>query len=146
MTTSKSDKHVKVLFEVTGEDGTSEVESVWAVPVHGGHRLDNIPFYARGWALGDIVATTPDPDGLLRVTGLVSESGHSTLRLWFADAGDVQGVRDGLRGLGCASELDLSRLVAVDVPPDVPLAKVRIYLDPMEGHGVFELEEGCLAQ
>jgi hypothetical protein len=146
MSDSTQRTHVKVLFDIGRDDGTHEVESVWAVPTEGGYRLDNIPFYARGFALGDVVSATPDPDGLLRCTGLVTASRHSTIRLWFADASNVQKVRDDLRAMGCDSELDLPRLVAVDVPPDVPYERIRSYLDDKELASVFEYEEGCLGQ
>ena len=95
-------KHVKILFEIEGQD---EVESVWAIPVEDGYQLDNIPFHAREVALGDVVRVTKEADGALRFDGLVRASGHSTIRLWFASAGDVQGTRDELRRLGCPSEL-----------------------------------------
>lgn len=112
-------EHVKVLFEY--DDGTPErceVESLWAIPREDGYQLDNIPFYARGVANGDVVAVRRGPDGELWYDELVKPSGHSTLRLWFAREEDVQKTREELRALGCASELsDLPRLVAVDVPP-----------------------------
>jgi hypothetical protein len=74
--------------------------------------------------LGDLVSATPDPDGLLRCTGLVAASGHSAVRLWFANASEVQAVRDELRAMRCDSELDLPRLVAVDIPPNVQYARI----------------------
>ena len=112
--------HLKVLFEFEGVDGSVEIESVWVVPVENGYRIDNIPFYVREIAYEDIVSAEPDEDGMLRFSGLVSASGHSTVRLWFASEADVAQVRDAVRGMGCSSELDLSRLVAVDIPPSVP--------------------------
>lgn len=138
--------HVKVLLDIEREDSTHEVESVWATPTDGGYRLDNIPFYARGFAVGDVVSATADRDGLLRAAGLVTASRHSTIRLWFADAANVQKVRDELRSMGCASELDLPRLVAVDIPPEIPYERIRTYLDDAERAGVFEYEEACLGQ
>lgn len=146
MIESKPRTHVKVLFAIGRDDGTHELESVWAVPVTGGYRLDNIPFYARGFAWGDIVSATPDPDGVLRCTGLVTASRHSTIRLWFADSSNVQKVRDELKAMGCDSELDLARLVAVDVPPEASYGRIRDYLDDKERAGAFEYEEGCLGQ
>jgi len=100
-------EHIKVLFDIERNGDALEVESVWTVPVAGGFRLDNIPFYDRGFAWGGVVAAAPDHDGMLRCTGLVAPSGHSTIRLWFANAPDVQGIRDELRSRGCTSELDL---------------------------------------
>lgn len=138
--------HVKVLFEVENADGSVEIESVWAVPVENGYQIDNVPFYAKEVAYHDIVIAEPNEDGMLHFTGLVSASGHSTVRLWFANEADVAQVRDALRGMGCSSELDLSRLVAIDIPPSVPYERVRTYLDQQESAGIFEYEEACLGQ
>ncbi|MDI3291178.1 DUF4265 domain-containing protein [Polyangium sp. 15x6] len=138
--------HVKILFDVENEDGTVDLESLWAVPVSNGYRIDNIPFYARGVACNDIVAASPDEDGMLHFSGLITASGHSTVRLWFRDEADVPVVRDYLRRMGCASESDLPRLVAVDIPPTVPYDALRKFLDEQEAAGVFEYEEGCLGQ
>ena len=138
--------HVKVLFEIENEDGNVEIESVWAVPVEHGYQIDNIPFYAKEVAYNDIVSAEPDEDGMLRFTGLVRASGHSTIRLWFANEVDVTSVRDTLRSMGCPSELDLSRLVAVDIPPSIPYDRIRTYLDQQESAGIFEYEEACLGQ
>jgi hypothetical protein len=142
----ETSKHVKVLFEVKNEDGTIEIESVWATPVPDGYKVDNIPFYARDVACNDVVAVKADEDGALRYAGLRVASGHSTIRLWFANEATVAPVREHLRTMGCSSELDLSRLVAVDVPPSVPYPGVRVYLDAQEAAGIFEYEEACLGQ
>jgi hypothetical protein len=123
-----------------------ERESLWAVPVEDGYRIDNIPFYATGVAFGDIVAAEPDEDGVPRYTGIVTASRHSTIRLWFEKEVDVQRVRNELRKMDCPSELDLSRLLAVDVPHSVPFERIRVYLDGQEGSGILEYEEACLGQ
>lgn len=146
MTDQGRANHVKILFEIENESGQVEVESVWAVPVSTGYRIDNIPFYAKEVAHNDIVMAEPDQDGMLRFIGLVAPSGHSTIRLWFANEADVAAVRDALRRMGCPSELDLSRLVAVDIPPSIPYPRVRDYLDQQERAGIFEYEEACLGQ
>lgn len=137
---------VKVLLDIQRDDGSTELESVWAIQVETGYRLDNIPFYARGYAWGDVVAASLDPGGILRCNGLVSASAHSTIRLWFADEGQVQRVRDELRSMGCGSELDSARLVAVDVPRSVSYLVVRDYLEGQHRLGVLEYEEACLGQ
>ncbi len=146
MTDNNHSKHVKLLFEVEREDGSVDIESVWAVPVAEGYKIDNIPFYAKEVACNDVVSAATDEDGALRYTGLSVASGHSTIRLWFADESNVAPVREHLRGMGCSSELDLSRLVAVDVPPSVAYPDVRAYLDEQEAAGIFEYEEACLGQ
>jgi hypothetical protein len=140
--------HLKLLFEYEGTTpDVREIESMWAVPVEGGYKIDNIPFYAREVALGDVVSAEKDADGMLRFKALVQPSGHSTVRLWFAKGREheVRRIRERLREMGCPSELsDLSRLVAVDVPPQVPYEQVREFLDEGEKTGLFEYEEACL--
>lgn len=141
-------EHTKILLTYQGSSSKDrEIESVWAVPVAGGYQIDNIPFYAREIALGDVVSAEKDSDGMLCFDSLIQPSGHSTVRLWFAKGReqDVALIRQSLREMGCASELsDLSRLIAVDVPPSVPYEKVRKFLDAGEKAGVFEYEEACL--
>lgn len=146
MTKTQRSGHVKILFEVEKEGGSVDLESVWARPVANGYRIDNIPFYAREVACDDVVSATPDEDGTLRYRALVTASGHSTIRLWFSDKANVENVRTRLRGMGCPSELDLPRLVAVDVPPSIPYDTLRLYLEEQEAAGVFEYEEACLGQ
>ncbi len=138
--------HAKVLFYIGQADGTFEVESVWAVPEGAGYRLDNIPFFARGFALGDVVAATKQDDGSLRFASLLLASGHSTVRLLFADPAEVQPTRAQLSAMGCDSERWNANLIAVDIPPEVPYRDVRTYLDLGERGGLFEYEEGCLGQ
>jgi hypothetical protein len=127
------------------DSGTTEIETLWAEPSGEGWRVDNIPFYAKSLALNDLVLAKKGEDGELLFERLLSPSGHSTIRLWFASEEFVQDVRDALRAMGCESELsDLSRLVAVDVPPDVNYEEVSRYLDSLEHSGVLEYEEACL--
>lgn len=136
---------VKIRFRFTDSAGNAEVETLWALPHTGGHELDNIPFYVKDLALHDLVAATPHPAGTLEFSALIRASGHGTVRLWFASEGDVPQVRDELKRKGCASEVsDLPRLVAVDVPPSVPYANVKAYLDEGEAAGKFEYQEACL--
>jgi hypothetical protein len=124
-----------------------EIESMWAVVADDGYRLDNIPFYARGYALGDIVSASPDDGGMLRCTGLVRASGHSTIRILCTATDRVPGIRADLSAMGCDSEADSPVLVAIDVPPTVPYAQVRAYLEEKLRLGeIDDYEEGCLGQ
>jgi len=139
---------VKILFEYDGgASGSAEVEAMWAIPRAEGFELDNIPFYVREIAAGDIVSASPDPGGMLRFEALVKPSQHSTVRLWFAKGreSEVPRVRQELRDLGCPSELsDLPRLVAVDIPPSISYDNVRDVLGRYEKDGLLEYEESCL--
>lgn len=144
------EQHEKILLEYAGvAPGSREIESVWATPVAEGFVIDNIPFRAQGIALGDLISAEKDEDGMLHFRTVVRPSGHSTVRLWFSKAHEhlVPAVRKELRQRGCRSELsDLPRLVAVDVPPDIPYEQVKEYFVQCERNGFFEYEEGCLGQ
>lgn len=141
-------KHVKILLEY--ENSTTinrEIESVWARPVTDGYQIDNIPFYAREIALGDVVRATSDIDGSLRFRSLVRPSGHSTVRLWFAKGKEknVSAVREELRKMNCSSEQsDLPRLIAIDIPATVKYEQVRKFFIDGEKTELFEYEEACL--
>ena len=141
-------EHVKILLEYgSSAQANREIESVWAMPVVDGYQIDNIPFYAREIALGDVVNAKTDIDGSLRFSSFVRPSGHSTVRLWFAKGSvhAVVSIRQKLRELGCTSEQsDLPRLVAIDIPPLVPYKRARQFFVDGEKAGLFEYDEACL--
>ncbi len=141
-----NDEHAKLLFQIEGTSPNEyDVESLWVIEVDGGYVIDNIPFYAMEVAHGDTVKARVDEDGALWFDGLVKASGHSTIRLWFAREEDVQPTRESLLALGLGTEVsDRSRLVAVDVPPEVRYETVKAVFDDGEAKGVFEYEEACL--
>lgn len=124
-----------------------EVESVWALPRQEGYELDNIPFYAKGVALGDIVSAETEDDGALVYRRVVSRGGHSTYRICLLSPGpdDPQGTTDYLRERGLGVELDLPGLLAIDVPPDVSLEDAEAVLFEGVDSGRWELQEGCRA-
>ena len=96
-------------------------------------------------ALPRVVAARPDASGFPWYSELIRPSGHSTIHLWFSHEKDVESVREALRQMGCASEVsDLPRLVAVDVPPDVPYEKLKAFLEQGESARQFEYQEACL--
>src|SRR5437868_6703620 len=61
-------------------------EGIWARPKGGDlYEVDNIPFYAYGLNVGDVVrAVAPNPDMKPVVHGVERASGHRTLRVHFA--------------------------------------------------------------
>lgn len=138
-------KRLKIRFPFKNSAGVSETETMWVISRDTGYEIDNIPFYVQELALGDVISAQPDASGVLWYSELVQPSGHSTLHLWFAHEKDVASVREALRQMGCASEVsDLPRLVAVDVPPEVPYGKIKEFLEEREGIGQLEYQEACL--
>ncbi|MCE9673131.1 DUF4265 domain-containing protein [Myxococcus stipitatus] len=137
--------HVKILFPFTNSSGDTEIESMWAVKRDDGYEIDNIPFYVKSLAWGDVVSARADADGAWVYEALVRPSGHSTIHLLFEREGDVPRVRDELTGLGCSSEVsNLPSLIAVDVPPAIPYEGIKRYLEQGEAAGTFEYQEACL--
>jgi hypothetical protein len=150
MTNTSSERHVKVLFSLEqDEDGypPASVESLWALPKGEGlFQIDNIPFFATGVAWGDIISASQE-EGAFRFQEIVQPSGHSTLRVAISEAADVPAVRALFAQKGCSVEQShLPRLVAVDVPPSVPLESLRVVLEAGRAQGRWDYEEACLAE
>lgn len=124
-----------------------EVESLWAVAGEKGFELDNIPFYVKGVARGDIVEAAPDIDGALVYERVIKRGGHSTYRVYLLKPGPHDPLRtvEYLRSKGFGVEYDLPQLLAIDIPPSVDLEQAELLLfDGVEG-GVWELQEGYRA-
>ena len=150
MTDTGSKRHVKVLFHLEqDEDGypPASVESLWALPKGDGlFQVDNIPFFATGVAVGDIVLAA-QVDGAILFQEVVQASGHSTLRVAISEAADVPAVRALFEQKGCSVEQShLPRLIAVDVPPSIPLGSLRPILVAGQEQGRWDYEEACLAE
>ena len=136
--------HIKIFFKHSAF-GEESIESAWAKKVENGYELDNILFYAKNYSWRDIVSVE-EVEGELYVTGLVQETGHSTVRVLFTDASEVSKIREELKKLGCSSELsNMDNLIAVDVPPKVSYSVIRDYLDKGELKGKWEYQEACIA-
>jgi len=124
----------KVLFRVPNEDGTAEVETLWATPLGDDrYQLDNSPFYAYSVSWQDIVYAPFRPDeGFPTFERVMSKSGNRTIRVLFdlpveTDNTSEQ-VMKGLIALGCDYEGANQRYVSVNIPSGVELESVRQYL------------------
>lgn len=151
--TDISDDHVKVHFRMDiDEDGwpPASVESLWAVNLGDGTvRLENTPWFVRGVANGDIVTVGPDDEGLLWAGETVRRSRNCTIRLIVlkddGSAATRQSVLDIFHRLGATGEgIERYRMVALDVPPEVDLSKIRELLEHGEEKKWWYWEEGCV--
>jgi hypothetical protein len=139
-------KMFKIIFEYTDASSAYALESAWATKVEDYYKLDNILFYAPEYSLGDIVSVE-ERNTELYVTGLIKESGHSTVRILFNNKKNVQITRNSLIELGCESEVsNIPKLISVDIPPDVDYFKnIKPFLDEGVQNGKWGYEESCLA-
>jgi hypothetical protein len=136
--TDISDDHVKVHFPMeVDEDGwpPASVESLWAVDLGDGTvRLDNTPWFVRGVASGDIVRVEIDDDGLRWAGETVRASENCTIRLIvLKDGGSAAARHTVLRTfhrLGTTGEgIEQFRMVALDVPPEADIPRIRRLLE-----------------
>jgi len=154
MEQDKSQRYVKLIIPLEqDEDGYPPAgsERLWALQLEEGrYKVDNIPFFARDLALGDIVSAIPEEgaeEGVLRYQQVLQPSGHSTFRILVQDESQVPEVCRLLEQLGCDTERShLPRLVAIDIPPSVSLEAVREALSPGHAQERWEHEESCLGR
>jgi hypothetical protein len=120
----------KVLFRVPNEDGTAEVETLWATPLGDDkYKLDNSPLYAYSVSWQDIVyAPFSTEEGLPTFERVLSKSGNRTIRVAFEFPAESDQVMKGLVALGCDYEGANTRYISVNIPPSVKLEIVRQYL------------------
>lgn len=149
VTASRAEDLVKVVVKLEKDEDDyppADYEGLWALPVGEGlFQIDNVPFLARGIALGDIVSATVEQQEL-RFREVVRPSGHSTLRLIIYDEKDLPSVRAQLEEMGCSIERShIPGLISVDVPPTVSLPVLRKTLDEGEAQERWGYEEACLA-
>ncbi|GAA4134982.1 hypothetical protein GCM10022416_17220 [Actinomadura keratinilytica] len=143
---------VRVVFALPKEDEDwppAASERVWAFPIAENRvEVANIPFFVRGIALGDVVRTEVDDEGVLWAREAVQGSNNCTIRVAVlrdgALAGDRRAVLDMFAPLGVEGEgIAQSALVALNVPPTVDLPAVRDLLRRGESQGWWDYEEGC---
>ena len=124
----------KVLFRVPNEDGTADVETLWATNMgNDQYKLDNSPLYAYSVSWQDIVYAPIDADeGFPVFQRVVLKSGNRTVRVIFdlpAEPGNASDeILNGLVALGCDYEGADGTYISVNIPPDVELRAVRDYL------------------
>ncbi|MDX3076727.1 DUF4265 domain-containing protein [Streptomyces sp. MI02-7b] len=150
--TALGPEHVKVHFRLDIEDDwpPAGVESLWAIDRGNGKvELVNTPFFIRGVAIGDVVETSLDDEGVRWAGRVVQPSDNCTIRLIvFRDSGSAaarQSVLNAFHKLGAGGEgIEQFRMVALDIPPEANLAKIKRLLQ----HGVdqewWDMEEGCI--
>ena len=156
-TNVRRDGMVKIGFKLErDEDGypPADWEWMWASRVSNfTFKIDNIPFFAKLIACGDIVAAEQTADGLI-FKELIQPSGHSTLRVIIhrGDQNDrqlqilVEKIRKILQEMGCSTELShIPSLIAVDIPSELDYQSIAKFLMEKEDEGILGYEEACLA-
>lgn len=141
---------VHVVFHlIVDDDGWPPVgaERVWAYTVsENTFRVDNVPWFVRDLAVGDIVEAVAPDQGSHPVFGrMVERSDHLTARLIVLRkgpmAGDLRAVADAFRALGVYVET-FEQMVALDIPPGADLGPICELPQRGASEGTWEWEEG----
>jgi hypothetical protein len=71
----------KILFRVPNEDGSAEVETLWAFDLGGDrYEIANCPFFAYGVSYGEVVSAPVDPqEEMPTFQKVLSKSGNRDL-------------------------------------------------------------------
>ena len=133
--TEPSSPDSKVLFRVPEDDGSAQVETLWATSLgNDEYRLENSPFYAYSVSWEDVVFAPFDPaEERATFLRVVRKSGNRTVRVIFdppvQDGNVSDRVLQGLVDLGCSYE-GIDRLyMSINIPAAVDLSAVCQYLD-----------------
>jgi len=96
-------EQVKVYVELRSDNGEVKHEGLWAEPVGEAlYKVWNLSAFVKGLNFMDVVRCDVQPDGLLVVDEVVTQSGHRTVWMTFDRHGsfeDRQRVLDELQGM-----------------------------------------------
>jgi hypothetical protein len=123
--------NAKIVLTTIADDETC-IETPWAVTLGSNlYRLSNVPFYAYGVSLDDIVEAAVGPDDPRpHFSRVVEKSGNRTVRV-VADDGTsavAQEVLDSLARLGCDWEGATPTYICINIPPAAILDEVVAFL------------------
>ncbi len=123
-------------------------ESLWATPVEGEpehYRVENIPYYVYGVALGDVVRAVDTAEHPREIVAVVRPSGGLTYRLFFDEGVDDRRQVEILRSIheehGVRMEKGFPQFWALNLPAEA-LDPVVAILDRLREEGVLEMESG----
>jgi len=148
--TKHAEPTAKILFRVPNEDGSAEVETLWAVDLgNNQYRLDNSPFYAYSVSWQDIVYAPFSPEEQFPTfQRVVAKSGNRTVRVIFnppiEQGNSSEVVLQGLVHLGCSYEGLNKSYISINIPPNVELNNVREYL--IEHDAQWEHADPCYTE
>jgi hypothetical protein len=132
------------------EDGARwppcESEGIWAFALGDGlFRVDNVPFYAYGVNIDDIVRAEERGADVPVVAEVVRRSGHSTYRIWMEDEAASNEMLAILKQGGCYIERADEQLAAIDIPPGPDAELLRRLIFAAREEGVWDVDEGYWA-
>ncbi|MFJ2319661.1 DUF4265 domain-containing protein [Pseudomonas sp. NPDC087817] len=138
----------KIIFKLTPDEDDYppfSVESVWGI--YRGkdvYEIDNTPYYVHGVSKGDRVQVQLDGEERIAAR-VVSQGGHSTIRVFASDPGEKAKIITRLQEYGafCLSTRGLS-LFAVDIPASCDFSMIDSYLSSIADGENIAYGDACL--
>ncbi len=117
---------------------------LWAEPLGSGrYRVESCPFFAYGISRDDVVrAEDAAGEEAPRLECVIEKGGHRTLRAALGPGVElsgsaVKGLLERLAELGCTHETLRPKLLAIDLPAEVDVAKVAERLQALADDGAI---------
>ena len=135
---------IRLVYPSLEDPNEYEVESVWTKKVGNTFEIDNIPFFAKNIALGDVVSCEWDDDDMsYYFDELIEVSGNSTVRLLPVSSDYIKEIGISLEKLGCSWEsIENGNLIAVNIPRNVDYEIIRNFI--IENKLISDYQEACL--
>lgn len=148
-----SERLLQVVFDLpeSPDGGGPPVtsERLWAAKTQVKLHLEvrNVPFYVGNIAYGDVVLVRPDNERREIVyERLISESGHSTVRLLIKEPEVRRTLDDLLSAVNATWEMGCSDAYwAVDVKPEVDYSALRAALINLKDSGAIGVQESAIS-
>jgi hypothetical protein len=128
------------------KDNPVKGENLWAEKVGPDlYRLCTTPFFAQGYAGGDVVRCTQDQFGILHVERMVEPSSNNAIHVYFEPGWDsaTDKILSYLTYIGCTFETS-GRHYAFDVPNEpelkISLKELAAYLNELEKAEIISWE------
>ena len=144
-------KMKKLFLNLEVIDGYPPVsmESIWAEVTEEGYlKVNNIPFYSKEISLGDIVSGIQTEENYLLYDKTIIHSKNSTLRIIFFN--ENQKFKDKiltkLIDLGCEYEAFNVNFYAINIPIEVDIEEIYLFLDEFVETDDLDYDTGYLAQ
>jgi hypothetical protein len=136
----------KVVIKLDDEWHGNSTETLWVIPwfTINKYQVRNIPFYAKGISLDDIIEAN-EIEGVKYFLSVVKSSGHSTYRVFLRES-ISEDIFDlywmPLKKIGCTYEKAFNRFYSIDVPADTDIHDTYSLLADGEKNHIWDFEEG----
>ena len=134
---------VRIRIPVERSTGGPDHDTVWAEPLGSGrYRVESCPFLAYGLSRNDVIGAAAERGEEPVLEDIVEKSGNRTLRIALdpstpVERSDIQALLGRLVDFGCTWEAARPSLVALDLPPEVDVARVVAHLEATKRDGVL---------